>query len=84
MENDKTKPSRRKFVVGIGVLSLLSAMGLGIGRKKAIVSCDPGAKKKTMKMLTQDGKLVEIDEDQLAGHRQKITDEELKSWVKKS
>jgi len=84
MENEKTKPSRRKFVVGFGVLSLLSAIGLGIGRKKAIVSCDPDPKKKTIKMLTQDGKLVEIDEDKLIGQRKKITDDELKSFVKKS
>ena len=84
MENEKTKPSRRKFVLGFGIVSLLSAIGLGIGRKKAIVSCDPDPKKKTIKMLTQDGKLVEIDEDKLMGQRKKITDEELKSFVKKS
>ena len=35
-------------------------------------------------MLTQDGKLVEIEEDKLMGQRKRITDEELKSWVKKS
>ncbi len=84
MENEKTKPSRRKFVVGFGVLSLLSAIGLGIGRKKAIVSCDPDPKKKTIKMLSQDRKLVQIDVDKLIGQRKKITDDELKSFVKKS
>lgn len=84
MENEKAKPSRRKFVLGFGIVSLLSAIGLGIGRKKEIVSCDPDPKKKTIKMLTQDGKLVEIDEDRLSGHRKKITDDELKSFVKKS
>ena len=35
-------------------------------------------------MLTQDGKLVEVDEDKLMVRRKKITDEELKTWVKKS
>jgi hypothetical protein len=84
MENEKTRPSRRKFVLGLGVVSLLSAIGLGIGRKKAIVSCDPDPTKKTIKMLTQDGKLVEIEEDKLMGQRKKITDDELKSFVKKS
>ena len=84
MEKEKIKPSRRKFVVGLGVVSLLSAIGLSIGRKKTIVSCDPDSKKKTIKMLTQDGKLVEIEEDKLMGERKKITDEELKSFVKKS
>jgi hypothetical protein len=84
MERDKQIPSRRKFVLGFAILSLLSAVGLGIGRKKAIVSCDPDPKKKTIRMLTQDGKLVEIEEDKLIGQRKKITDEELKSFVKKS
>jgi len=84
MEKDKTMPSRRKFVLGFGVLSVLLAIGLAITRKKTIVSCDPEPAKKTIKMLTQDGKLVEIEEDKLMGQRKKITDEELKSWVKKS
>ena len=34
-------------------------------------------------MLTQDGKLVEVDVDRLAVRREKINDEQLKSWVKK-
>ena len=84
MEKNKKIPSRRKFVLGFGVLSLLAAIGITFAPKKTIVSCDPAQKKKTIKMLTQDGKLVEIEEDKLMGQRKKITDEELKSWVKKS
>jgi protein subunit release factor B len=84
MENDKKIPSRRKFVLGFGVLSALAAIGITFTPKKIIVSCDPSQKKKTIKMLTQDGKLVEIEEDKLKSQRKKITDEELKSWVKKS
>ena len=87
MENEKNIPSRRKFVAGFGVLSLLAAIGITVASKKTaktILSCDPSQKKKTVKMLTQDGKLVEIEEDKLTHQRKKITDEELKSWVKKS
>jgi hypothetical protein len=84
MENDKKIPSRRKFVLGVAVLSVLAAIGITSAPKKIIVSCDPSQKKKTIKMLTEDGKLVEIEEDKLMGQRKKITDEELKSWVKKS
>ena len=84
MEKDKKIPSRRKFVLRFSVLSLLAAVGITIAPKKAILSCDPSPRKKTVKMLTQDGKLVEIEEDKLMGQRKKITDEELKSWVKKS
>jgi hypothetical protein len=86
MKNEKDIPSRRKFVLGFGVLSLLAAAGITMGHKKTktILACGPSQKKKTVKMLTQDGKLVEIEEDKLTHQRKKITDEELKSWVKKS
>jgi hypothetical protein len=84
MEKEKTTPSRRKFFLGFGVLSLLSAIGLTNAPKKIIVACSPAPEKKTIKMLTQDGRLVEIEEDKLMDQRKKITDEELKSWVKKS
>jgi len=42
-------------------------------------------KKKTdmVKMLTQDGKLVEIDKKLLVSPGKKITDKELQQWVKK-
>jgi hypothetical protein len=44
----------------------------------------PAKKKKdTVKMLTQDGRLVEIDKHMIAGSKRKITDTELKSWVRK-
>ncbi len=86
MENEKKIPSRRKFVLGFGVLSLLAAIGFNFPRKtgKTIVSCGPPQDKKTVKMLTEDGKLVEIDASKLRGHGKKISDEELKSFVKKS
>ena len=35
-------------------------------------------------MLTQDGKLVEIDRDMMPGSKRKIADPELKVWVKNS
>lgn len=84
MENEKKIPTRRKFVVGLGLLSLLAAIGLPVAKRKQIISCGPFDKKKTVKMLTQDGKLVEIDEDKLTGQRKKISDKELQSWVNKS
>ena len=79
--------TRRKFVKGMGMLSILvaiaAAMGFRLPGKKAIVSCGPGEKKKTVKMLTQDGTLVEIDASLLIGGMNKITDIELQHWVKK-
>jgi hypothetical protein len=40
-------------------------------------------KSETVKMLTQDGKLVEIDKKLLASPGKKISDIELQQWVKK-
>ena len=88
MENKKQEPSRRKFVLGLGIMSLLAALGIPLAPRKIstkILGCGPTQGKKPEKMLTQDGTLVEINADKLAtGQRKKITDEELKSWVKKA
>ncbi|HEY0676939.1 MAG TPA: hypothetical protein VGD17_01590 [Chitinophagaceae bacterium] len=74
MQKDKPLNSRRKFMVwGASIISGLSLITLGIRGKK---------KSQTVKMLTQDGKLVEIDKELLTGKKQKINDEELKNWVK--
>ena len=46
----------------------------------------PGSRNKkpgTVKMLTQDGKLVEVDKEQLQNAGKKITIEELQQWIKK-
>jgi hypothetical protein len=41
-------------------------------------------KKKTMKFLTQDGKLVEIDIDRLPGKKEAATKTDIQHWVKKN
>ena len=85
-------PSRRKFIRGIGLLSAFSALAALAGRalpvKRRVLSCVPEKKKKTVRMLTQDGKLVEIDESLLppglsSTGGKKITKEELQNWIKK-
>ena len=75
MEQTQNKSSRKKFFVwGLGIIASVTAL-------KFII---PGKKKKdTIKMLTQDGKLVEIDVNRISGRKRKITDTELKTWVKK-
>lgn len=74
----ETKPStRKKFLLwGAAVLSSLTVLKYTGGNKPQ--------KKETVKMLTQDGKLVEIDTEMLtAARREKIDDEQLKNWVTK-
>jgi hypothetical protein len=80
-------PSRRKFVWGLGILSVITAFGsftrLPIYGKKNRLLNNPGAKGKTVKMLTQDGRLVEIDQSFLAAKGKKVSDAELQHWIKK-
>jgi hypothetical protein len=40
------------------------------------------SKKETVKMLTQDGRLVEIDKTLVSSGNKKITADELKQWIK--
>ena len=69
------KVNRRKAVGWMGVLSLVAMAGTAL---------NPWKNKKnlrTVKMLTQDGKLVEIDASLLASNTKKISDKELQNWV---
>jgi len=72
--------SRKKFLIwGGAVLTSLTAFKI-FGSSKNVSS----EKSATVKMLGQDGKLVEVEADKLyCGKRKKITDEQLKKWVKK-
>ena len=72
--------SRKKFLVwGSAALASLTAFSLFAGVNKQL-----NKKTTTVKMLSQDGKLVEVDADKLfCGKRKKISDEQLKKWVKK-
>ena len=80
MQQPDKLSSRKKFLLwGTAVLTSLTAFKLFTGSKKLSEE-----KKETVKMLTQDGKLVEVDVEQLyCGKRKKISDEQLKNWVVK-
>jgi len=74
MTADKQNSSRRKFIEwGVGTLAAFSAIGMLFSRKK---------KKKTVKMLTRDGHLVEVDEALVRSTGRKVTDKEIHAWVK--
>ncbi|MDP9229273.1 MAG: hypothetical protein M3O67_01215 [Bacteroidota bacterium] len=76
MDNDNKIQTRKRFIgLGITTAALLTAFRFFIPEKKK--------KTENVKMLTQDGKLVEVDVTNLGcGNRKKISDDELKSWVK--
>ena len=69
------KQNRRKFLfAGLSFTALLATFRF---TKKS-------DKKKTIKFLTQDGKLVEIDADKIPTAKLPATKQELQNWVKKN
>lgn len=84
MQQADKSSTRKKFLLwGATVISSLTAFKFFVGFKKPDRLASVG-KKETVKMLTQDGKLVEVDSEKLyCGNRKKITDEQLKNWVTK-
>jgi len=77
MRTEKTDQTRKKFLLwGAAALSSLTLFKSFSNVKKP--------KKETVKMLTQDGKLVEIDIDKTySSKREMVTDMQLKNWVTK-
>lgn len=75
MKAEEKQVTRRKMVLWLGTLSLFTMVGADFRPWK-------NKKTKTVKMLTQDGKLVEVDASFLASTRKKISDKELQNWVK--
>ena len=72
--------SRKKFVKwGLGILTSLTVLKLAgsAGSKKE------DKEVKTITMLGQDGKLVEVIQSTLPANRKKISDKELRNWIKK-
>ena len=80
MENEKSKLSRKKFLRwGIGLSSLLALPAGLLAQKKT-----PAPKGKMVKMLTPDGKLVEVEESVLASATKgkKAGNQEIFKWMK--
>jgi len=78
MNNYEINQSRRGFVGWtLGTLGLFGILKFLPGNKQ---KPKPSA---TVKMLGQDGKLVEVDASLLHRKKTKISDEEVLTWVKK-
>ena len=76
MQETQPSTSRKKFL-------LWSATILSSATVFKFIRTPKKKKTDTVKMLTQDGKLVEIDRKLLVSPGKKITDKELQQWVKK-
>ncbi len=80
----KEENNRRKLIAGLGVLSLFPILKWGSAfKKKEVISCAPESKVKTIKFLTQDGTLVEVDASKIKDSKEKISNQQLQSWVNK-
>jgi hypothetical protein len=79
MEQLQKPATRKKFLLwGTVIVSSLTLLKFFSGKKKKDES-----DKATVKMLTQDGKLVEIDKKFLTSSGNRISNEELQKWIKK-
>lgn len=74
MQIETNRVPRKKFVIWLGSLALFSMIGGAFGLSKI-------KEPKTVKLLTRDGKLVEVDAGLLAAYRKKVSDKELLNWI---
>jgi hypothetical protein len=74
--NQSLKTTSRKKILlwGAALVSSITLLKFIPGSKQK--------KSKTVKMLTQDGKLVEIDVDRIKKNGKKISHDEIHDWIK--
>jgi len=76
MNNEIKKQTRRKFLGwGLASAAVFSAFKFFKPSEKK--------QKETVKMLTEDGTLVEVDIASLPTSKKKVTNTELQNWIKK-
>jgi hypothetical protein len=79
MDNNKKDVSRQKFLFwGISIASVFTIPCFFRSSKNK-----KQAATKTVKMLTQDGKLVEVNISCITGKGEKIKNENIHTWIKK-
>ena len=77
MQESEKLQSRKKFL-------LWSATALSSLSVLKFFKAPENKKTNTVKMLTQDGKLVEVNAADLPAKKKKITNEELQNWIKQN
>ena len=79
MQNIEKPQSRKKFItLGLSAASLFTAF-------RFFSPKNPKQETAKVKMLTHDGRLVEVDAEKIIGtKRKKVTNEELRMWVNKT
>ena len=73
IEQKENKSSRRKFFIwGLGIASSVTALKFLLPKKK---------KPTTVKMLSEDGKLVEVDPRFIKKTGTKVSDKDIHTWI---
>lgn len=76
MEKNKKELSRKKFLFwGLGISSVFVL--------PAFLRFKKTPPPKMVKMLTQDGKLVEVDVQKISGTKTKINNKDIHNWIAK-
>jgi hypothetical protein len=74
---DNKPVSRKKFVVWTtGILSAVTALTF-------FSRTAPKKKSETVKMLTRDGELVEVEISKLPSKRKRIKDDDIHAWIQR-
>ncbi|MDP3394274.1 hypothetical protein [Sediminibacterium sp.] len=77
---------RRKILFGVGLFSFFSLFSFSrlniFSRKKDVIACAPEKETRMVRMLTQDGQLVEVEVSKLGETKGKATNQELQNWIK--
>ncbi|WP_295233528.1 hypothetical protein [Sediminibacterium sp.] len=81
----KETKTRRNALFGITILSIFGFLSFGLFKKrKNVIACAPLPKEtKTMKFLTQDGQLVEVDISRVIASNEKASNKEMQTWIKR-
>jgi hypothetical protein len=77
IQNGNKPVSRKKFV------AWTAAIFSGLAALQLFVHPSRSKKISTVKMLTQEGKLVEVEVSRLSSKRKKIKDEDVHSWIQR-
>jgi hypothetical protein len=80
---NKEKKSRRSFLLKSTAAIAATTFAGWFGFAKHLKKPEAAENNETVKMLTEDGRLVEIDKKRLPSQTRKIEMEELKTWLKK-
>ena len=76
MEKEKKNVSRKRFIIwSVGISSLLARPAL------LKFPVNKNEQSKAVKMLTQDGKLVEIEAANIPSKRKKIKTADIRTWI---